>query len=451
MNILILNGSPKGKNSTTLQTALYLEALHPEHQFTFLPAGQKIRAYERDFSPAREALEQADLILFSYPVYTFIAPYQLHRFIELMKSDGIRLEGKFASQITTSKHFYDVTAHRYIEENCFDLGLKVIRGLSADMEDLLSEMGQEEARMFFEQLIFSCEHNLTVTPPVCPPERERPVYHPALEEADKTAGKDVVIITNCGPEDENLHNMITDFQAALPFESRVVNLREFPFAGGCVGCLGCAVTGTCIYKDGFDTFLRTEIQNADAMVYAFTISDHYTQSGFKCYDDRQFCNGHRTVTSGTPVAYLISGDYRYETNLRMIVEARSEVGGNYLCGVATDEEDTAGNISRLAESLAFALEKKIHLPASFYGVGGMKIFRDLIYLMQGMMKADHKFYKKHGVYDFPQKQKKKILMMKFLGTLISIPAVQKKMKGQLSDYIIAPYQKVIEQARQREE
>lgn len=281
--------------------------------------------------------------------------------------------------------------------------------------------------------------------------KKRTVYYPSLDEVGKTAGKDVVIMTNCGSEDENLQNMITDFQVALPFESRVVNLREFPFTGGCLGCLGCAVTGKCIYKDGFDEFLRTEIQNADAMVYAFTISDHYTQSSFKCYDDRQFCNGHRTVTSGTPVEYLISGDYRYESNLQMIVEARSEVGGNYLCGVATDEEDTAGNISRLAESLTFALEKKIQLPANFYGVGGMKIFRDLIYLMQGMMKADHKFYKKHGIYDFPQKQRKKILMMKFLGTLISIPAVQKKMKGQLSDYIIAPYQKIIEQAKQRKE
>ena len=56
------------------------------------------------------------------------------------------------------------------------------------------------------------------------------------------------------------------------------------------------------------------------------ISDHYTHSSFKCFDDRQFCNGHRTVTHGTPIAYLISGDYRYESNLRMIVEARSEVG-----------------------------------------------------------------------------------------------------------------------------
>ena len=448
MNILVLNASPKGKNSTTVHTALYLQALHPEHTFTVLPVGQRIRSYEKDFAPLRAELEQADLVLFSYPVYTFIAPYQLHRLIELIKADGVDLSGKFASQITTSKHFYDVTAHRWVEENCFDLGMNVVRGLSADMDDLLTERGQREARDFFDQLMFSCEHGLFVTPPARAPKAERTVYQPQLPAAAKTKGKDVVIVTNCAPEDENLRNMIADFRAALPFDSRVVNLREFPFAGGCLGCFGCAVTGKCVYKDGFDEFLRTQIQSADAFVYAFTIADHYTQSSFKCYDDRQFCNGHRTVTHGTPIAYLISGDYRYESNLRMIVETRAEVGGNYLAGVATDEGDTAHEIRTLAASLALAMEKQFSRPANFYGVGGMKIFRDLIYIMQGMMKADHKFYKEHGIYDFPQRQKKRILQMKLVGALIAIPSVQKKMKGQMNQYIIGPYQKVVEQARQ---
>ena len=449
MNILVLNASPKGKNSTTLFTSLYLEALHPEHSFTFENVGLKIKSYEKDFSPLRKKLQAAELILFSYPVYTFIAPYQLHRLIELIKADGVDLSGKYASQITTSKHFYDVTAHRYVEENCFDLGMKVVRGLSADMDDLLSEKGQLEARNFFTQLIFSCQHNQFATPPAKPPVKDKTVYTPMLENVPKSKDKDIVIVTNFSQEDQNLQNMIADFRAALPFESRVVNLREFPFAGGCLGCFGCAVTGKCVYKDGFDSFLRETIQTADAFVYAFTISDHYTHSSFKCYDDRQFCNGHRTVTHGTPIAYLISGDYRYESNLRMIVEGRSEVGGNYLCGVATDEENTSQQIKTLADSLVLALKEKLTRPANFYGVGGMKIFRDLIYIMQGMMKADHKFYKANGIYDFPQKQKKRILQMKLVGALISIPSVQKKMKGQMNQYIIGPYEKVIQQAKER--
>ena len=133
-----------------------------------------------------------------------------------------------------------------MEENCFDLGMKVVRGLSADMDDLLTQQGQQDARNFFDHLLFSCEHGLFVTPPARAPQREKPVYQPVLPSVSKSNAKDVVIVTNCAPGDENLQNMIADFRAALPFESRVVNLREFPFAGGCLGCFGCAITGKCV-------------------------------------------------------------------------------------------------------------------------------------------------------------------------------------------------------------
>lgn len=118
MNILVLNGSPKGKYSVTLQTVKYLRKLYPEHSYKVLHVGPCIKKLENDFSVARELIAKADLLLFSYPVYTFIAPSQLHRFIELLKESGVALAGKTATQITTSKHFYDITAHNYIQENC---------------------------------------------------------------------------------------------------------------------------------------------------------------------------------------------------------------------------------------------------------------------------------------------------------------------------------------------
>lgn len=479
MNILILNGSPKGTNSTTLYTALYLEALHLEHNFNLLHVGQRIKSFEKNFDDVKTELEKADLLLFAYPVYTFIAPYQIHRFIELIKEHKVNLTGKIATQITTSKHFYDVTAHRFIEENCWDLGMNVVRGLSADMDDLLTEKGRKEARDFFDQVIFSCTNNMFLVPSIRPPKVDYPYYRAVLgtelgaeENADskketKNRSKDVVIVTNCSAQDANLAAMIEDFRSALPYTSRVVNIREFPFSGGCLGCFGCAVTGACVHKDRFDDFLREKIQKADAIVYAFTIENHYSHSSLKCYDDRQFCNGHRTVTHGTPIAYIISGNYPYEHNLQTIVEARSEVGGNYLSGIVNDvsvyqsmenatgkgestpEKELTRQLTVLAQALDYALEKKLSRPANFYGVGGMKIFRDLIYVMQGLMKADHRFYKKHGIYDFPQKQKKRILQMKLIGALIAIPNVQKKMKGKMNTYIIDPYKKVVEETKPR--
>lgn len=42
-----------------------------------------------------------------------------------------------------------MTAHKYVQDNCYDLGMKYIKGLSADMDDLLTENGQRAAKGFF--------------------------------------------------------------------------------------------------------------------------------------------------------------------------------------------------------------------------------------------------------------------------------------------------------------
>ena len=442
MKILVLNGSPKGKNSITLQTVEYLKLKFPGHDWETLHVGQLIALYEKDFSKAKEALEQAELILFSYPVYTFIAPYQLHRFIELMKANQVDVRGKWASQVSTSKHFYDVTAHRYVMENALDMGMKFVRGLSADMDDLTTAKGRQEAESFFRYLLWSvrqghCEPALPVQP------QEARIPATKAESAGDKPG-DVVIITDVRPEDAQLQGMIDRFRAVCPRKTRIVNIREYPFKGGCLGCFGCAASGKCVYPDGFDEFLRNDIQKAEAEVHAFTISDHGMSAAFKCYSDRQFCNGHRTVRMGAPIGYIVSGNYKHEENLRMIVEGRAEVGGNFLCGVATDEVNTDAAIDQMASTLAWALDHGHTQPKNFLGVGGMRIFRDLIWLMQGMMKEDHRFFKSHGQYDFPQKQWPTMLKMYAVGSLLANPKVLAKMGNKMNEGMIMPYKKVLE-------
>ena len=443
MKILVLNGSPKGKYSITLQHTRYLEKLYPDHTFEVLNVGQKIKSLTKDFTPAREAIAKADVLLFSYPVYTFIAPCQLHKFIELLKGEGMDLSSKYATQITTSKHFYDVTAHRYVQDNCADLGIRYVKGLSADMDDLLTEKGQKEAKDFFEFLCWSVENEYFEAPSVAHTTfAKQPVTVPVCE-GDKQG--DVVILTDCEADNTQLSNMIARFRAKLPRKTRIINIREYPFNGGCLGCFGCAITGKCVHKDGFDEYLRKEIQTAQSIVYAFTIKDHSMGERFKMYDDRNFCNGHRTVTIGMPIGYLVSGDLSKEENLRTIIEARAQVGSNFLAGVATDEVDPDGEIDKLASTLDYALEHSYVPPQNFYGIGGMKIFRDLIWLMQGMMRADHKFYKSHGQYDFPQKKFGMMMKMYLVGGLLANEKLKAKMGNMMNDGMLMPYNKLFEQ------
>ncbi len=497
MKIAVINGSPKGKNSVTLQSVIYLEKLYPDHEFRHLHVGQQIKLFEKDLAATEEVLNWCDGIIFSFPVYTFIAPAQLHRFVELLFEKKVDLFGKFATSISTSKHFYDVTAHKYIEENALDLGLKYVKGLSADMDDLTNQKGREELKKFFEYFLW-CYETDTYEEKKREPSSYVSIPATVLQPTDdsKKVG-DVVIITDCKDEKSNLHRMIERFRAVTPYKTRIFNIADFPFGGGCLGCFNCAVSGKCVYKDNFDTTLRESIQTADAIVYAFDIKYHSFGSRMKMYNDRNFCNGHRTVTVGMPVGYLISGNYEREENLRMIVEGRAEVGHNFLAGVATDEGtlsknsekcienievptdisiESSNNISvesfgeimadsfveitvteptnirtetdiaidKMSSRLTYALEHKYVQPQNFLGIGGMKIFRDLIYMMRGMMRADHKFYKAGGYYsDFPQRQWPKSLAMYLVGFMIGNEKLKKKIGGKMTEGMLMPYKKVL--------
>ena len=471
MKILVINGSPKGQYSTTLQTVLFIrESIrkkHPGIEFDFIDPGRHIRSFENDFSPAIQALENADVFLFSYPVYTFIAPYQLHRFIELMKESGVSFEGKIATQITTSKHFYDITAHRFIEENCADMQIKFVEGLSADMDDLLTAKGQKQATDFFEHFLWSAGKGYfraisDRNGGIPSKDSNGPAFTlKSPGNSPKSASFKAIIVAdfppecNQGSEDNDgtytgnaaaLPAMVNRFKDIFPYECDVVNIREFPFKGGCMSCFNCATDGKCIYSDGFDEYLRNVIHKHDAIIYAFRIKDHSMGSRFKMYDDRQFCNGHRTVTMGTPFGYIIDGEYSKEDNLRLILEARAQVGGNFLAGAATSESAPEAGLQRLSDSICYALEHQLEPPQNFLGVGGMKIFRDLIYLMRGMMRADHRFFKSHGQYDFPQKKFGTSMKMYPVGWLMSNRKLKVKMGNKMNEGMIAPYKKVVDKA-----
>ena len=425
MNILIINGSPKGKESITLHTCLYLEKKFPELKFSYLHAGARIRTLEKDFSASLEEIRRADLLVFCYPVYTFLVPYQLHRFIELMKASGEDFSGKAATQVSTSKHFYDITAHRFIKDNCADMGLRYFDGLSADMDDILSEKGRSQAKAWLEFVLWQMGAEDDA---------------PAAEDS----GRRAVIVADLEPEDVRLKAMVDRFVASFPYGVDVVNIREFPFQGGCISCFNCAATGKCAYKDGFDEFLRGTIHKHDAILYAFRIQDHSMGSRFKMYDDRQFCNGHRTVTMGTPFGYLVEGKYSSEENLRLLLEARAQVGGNFLAGVATDEGDWEAEVDKLAATVRYAMDRRYCPPQNFLGVGGMKIFRDLIYKMRGLMRADHRFFKAHGQYDFPQKEWRTSWKMYLVGWLMRNKKLRAKAGSKFTEGMLGPYKKAIE-------
>jgi multimeric flavodoxin WrbA len=381
------------------------------------------------------------MLVVAYPVYTFLAPSQLHRFFEILDSNRVKLTDKYVVQVTTSKRFYDVTAHQAVKGIVCHLEGKYVDGYSADMDDLLNDDLRAHFKNWWDYVLYRVNNDIYEN--TRHTETTHSTYLPTAEPVAKRHGKKVVVVTdNTG--NSSLAGLISDFVNLCPYDVEVVDLKSQGPKSGCRGCLKCAQTGVCVIKDGFSDLLNDKINKADAVIMAFEVVMHGISSTFKAYYDRQFVNGHRPVTAGQPTAYLVSGNYESESNLKTYVEAKSAVGGNLNCGVVCDQTATAKDVEQLVSKLVYALDNKITPHKNFYEVGGMRIFRDMIWIMRGIMKLDYDYYKKHNMLDFPQKKRGTMIAMKLVGKLMRSKAINKKMPNMMEEGMLMPYKKIVD-------
>lgn len=119
MKIAVLNGSPKGNLSVTLQYVHFIQKKFPQHEMRIFNVAQQIRAIEKEektFQEIMEEIKSSDGVLWAFPLYYLLVSSQYKRFIELIwekKAEGV-FKNKYAAVLSTSIHFFDHTAHNYI-------------------------------------------------------------------------------------------------------------------------------------------------------------------------------------------------------------------------------------------------------------------------------------------------------------------------------------------------
>ena len=86
-------------------------------------------------------------------------------------------------------------------------------------------------------------------------------------------------------------------------------------------------------------------------------------------------------------------------------------------------------------------------PAGFPVVGGHKVFRDEIWgHMRAVFRADHAWYKKNGMYDFPQNNLRDRVYTTLLSLFLSIPRVRKKAEKEMKEHMVEPFARVFEES-----
>jgi multimeric flavodoxin WrbA len=453
MKTVVLHGSPSGANSVTLKYIQYLQQQFPEHPFEIIDVARGIRRLERDearFGQIVDAIRGADGVLWSFPVYTFLVPAGMARFIELLyeRLEPGALAGKLSTAFSTSEHFYDNNAHAYIEEVAGDLGMRVLKGFSAQMDELLDEGRRANVDGFMRHYLRCLEGGAPMEEFHVPVTRHDRSYTPTeIEEPAKTGTLRVTVITDLQPGADNLGGMIDTFVRATPHQVDVVNLHEIDMRGGCLGCLRCVHDGVCVYKDGFAEAFDRRIATADALILAGTLRPRYLSSTFKMYFDRNFKNGHRPILHGKPLGMLLSGPLRQMPNLREILEATHEVQHSPRLGIITDEYGDDAAITDRVVGLAGALddwaENPWMRPGTFLGVGGRKIFRDLIYGMRGVLSADHAYYRRNGLYDFPQRNWRMQIFNLVLTMMTLFPPSRRWLLSKMGELKLLQFKKIV--------
>ncbi len=457
MNIVVLNGSPKGDLSVTLQYVRYAARKFPEHTFRILPIAQTIRKIEKDenaFQETLDAVKKADAVLWSFPLYFLLVCSQYKRFIELIferKRETV-FAGKYTATLSTSVHFFDHTAHNYIHAICDDLRMNFIGSYSAAMYDLMRKKERKRWLSFAGHFLEAAEAKIPAARVYPPLEIKQETYQPGRVETGVEAMDKRILIMKDGQQPTgNIDAMVGQLAANFRGAADVVDLMDLDIKGGCLGCCKCGLDNVCDYrgKDGYIDFYDDQVKKADIIVFAGAIHDRYLSSRWKMYFDRSFYNTHMPSLRGKQIAYLISGPLAQIPNLRQILEAYTETQEANLAGIVTDEAADSRVMDQLLSELAKTLIKMAAEgyvgSTTFFGAGGRKIFRDEIYgMLRFTFQADYRYFKTHGYFDFPQKNYK-VRRMNFIMTLLTkIPSFRKKFLKILKEQMVKPVKFIAE-------
>ena len=459
MKIAVLNGSPKGQISVTMQYIHFLQQKFPATEFKIFDIALKIKKLEKEKNYFQEIIGEisvAAAVLWAFPLYFFLVCSQYKRFIELIfeRNETAAFRGKAAASLSTSINFFDHAAHNYINAISDDLEMKFFGSYSAEMSDMHKSRERQRLTTFGELFIKAIKEGIPVIKNYKPLSAQGTVYEPVKLMSVETNGKKVLIAVDDMNKSPNLQKMVKNLQKTFSPAAELVQLKDVDIKGGCLGCMQCGLDNICFYegKDGFIDFFNQKIKTADILFFAGSIHDRYLSSLWKCFFDRSFFHGHIPVLQDKQIGFIISGPFDQIYNLREILEAHVGMQHSNLVGFVSDDMGSSVEINAALQSVASnaVMYGKLGYirPQMFYQVAGTKLFRDAVWSrLRPVFQADHKYYKKHGFYNFPQKNYKWRLINNSIVLLTKIPFIRREFIKRMKVEMIRPFDNVLKRTK----
>ncbi len=455
MQITILNGSPKGKTSITMQYLSYVKSLYPQYDFNVVDVSEQIKPIEENKIIFNEIIKQirlSDAVLWASPVYYNCVPAQLKRFVELIRENKkhTAFSNKYTAVLSTSTYIFDHIAHRYLNAVCDDLNMKYIGFFSAEMGDLLNEEGRKKLETFSENFFQSVENKISPTKNFNSIPPSTFFYKPGKpQKIIDTDNKKILVVFDGNNRNVNIQKMIDFFLSAYNQELELLNLSDINIQGGCRGSLKCMYNNTCSYEgiDDFTDIYRSKIMTADILIFAGEIKDRFLSSTWKLFFDRSMFMGHVPSLKGKQIGYIISGSLRQIPNVRDFIETAAELQMANLVGIITDEDSNSKTIDNclqdFAQDLVYFSGKNYVNPPTFLGIAGTKMLKHIVERNRFLFQADHKAYKHIDTYELPSINFVIKLKNAILAPLLRIPKIRKIFNKKIKELLIMPHKKIL--------
>lgn len=455
MKWVVLNGSPKGDTGITRQYIKFIQKHYPGHDYVYHNISSRIRAIEANDELFRDILrdvETAGGIIWATPVYTLFVPAQYMRFIELIqeRNQGHLFRDKPTAVITTSIHFHDHTAHRYMNAVCDDLDMAYLGYFSAEMDDILDEAGRTRLLAFAGNLFRSAEKGVRLPKQYARGLADRPRFIPDSAPR-KLAAKDkkIVIVTDNRDREANIAGMIGRFSDAFDKGVDVRNLWDVSIRGGCMGCIRCGYDNSCCYNDEFSEFYRSTVLAADILVFATALTGRNFSWKMKEFFDRRFFMNHAPDLRGKQVVFLISGPVGQMPYMVDFCEGAVQWQNGNVVGIIRDDlgssDEINSHIQHTAESAVGFSNAGYFGNRTFLGVGGAKIFRDDVWgKLRFVFQSDYRRYKAENLFDFPHQNTRARMVNAVMGLLTRIPGFRNGFYRKIRTVQVKPHQKAVE-------
>jgi len=452
MKIVVLNGSPNGNQSVSLQYFHYISRHFSQNNHTVFNIGINFsKKPEIDNSDLKNKIEEADLILWVFPVFFFNVPSQMKHFIETVIDTDLKdfFKGKYASCITSSIKLSDVTAHKYMHIISEYLGMHYIDGYSAERSDIF--VNKERKRILnFATLLFKSVLEKVNTFPAFS------FYQPS---ANLTKIKDdfysdlnieikgqTLLLYHSDISGSDPQRINTGFKNLIKSSYISADLAEYNFKP-CMGCFKCGYDNECHIKDGFAAFFNENVKKSDNLIFIIPAKDAFIAAEWKGFFDRMFFNNHIMVLKNVKMGFVLYGQSINKDLTYSLLEMFAASQGAQLTDVVFLED-----AEREVDIKLLVLLKKIKLneninyqkPLSFYNIAFEKIIKSYVKLdLAPVFYADSKFYCKLSMSRFFI-----VIYMFFrnifIGFIFLFPVLRKTFYKNINPYTIKKMTKIIE-------